>query len=72
MPIVLVVCFVTAVMLELYGLVFLRTLLVNDKGSDLARIGGKVAHIEFMTVVKSVENFCLSDVRLPDGRASHR
>jgi signal transduction histidine kinase len=43
-PVVLVLCFVTAVALGLYALVFLRTLLVNDKGGDLARTAAKGAH----------------------------
>jgi signal transduction histidine kinase len=40
----LVVCFVTAVALGLYALVFLRALLVNDKGADLASTAAKGAH----------------------------
>ncbi len=44
MPVVLVLCFVTAVALTLYALVFLRALLVNDKGTDLARTAVKGAH----------------------------
>jgi signal transduction histidine kinase len=44
LPIVLVLCFVTAVALGLYALVSLRALLVNDKGADLARTAAKVAH----------------------------
>ena len=43
-PVVLVLCFVTAVALNVYALVFLRTLLVNDKGADLARTAAKGAH----------------------------
>ena len=43
-PVVLVLCFVTAVALTLYALVFLRALLVNDKGTDLARTAVKGAH----------------------------
>ena len=44
MPVVLVLCFVTAVALTLYALVFLRALLVNDKGADLASTAVKGAH----------------------------
>ncbi len=40
----LVLCFVTAVALDLYALVFLRALLVNDKGADLASTAVKGAH----------------------------
>jgi histidine kinase/DNA gyrase B/HSP90-like ATPase/phospho-acceptor domain-containing protein len=43
-PIVLMLCFVTAVALDLYALVFLRSLLVSDKGADLARTAAKGAH----------------------------
>jgi len=43
-PVVLVLCFVTAVALDLYALVFLRALLVNDKGADLASTAVKGAH----------------------------
>ena len=44
LPVVLVLCFVTAVALDVYALAFLRTLLVNDKGADLARTAAKGAH----------------------------
>ncbi|HKY72058.1 MAG TPA: ATP-binding protein [Nitrospira sp.] len=44
LPIVLILCFVTAVALGFYALEFLRALLVNDKGADLARTAAKVAH----------------------------
>jgi len=44
LPLVLALCFVTAVGLGLYALVFLRALLVNDKGADLARTAMKGAH----------------------------
>ena len=40
----LVLCFVTAVALDLYALVFLRALLVNDKGTHLASTAVKGAH----------------------------
>jgi signal transduction histidine kinase len=43
-PVVLVLCFVTAVALDLYALVFLRALLVNDRGGDLASTAVKGAH----------------------------
>jgi signal transduction histidine kinase len=43
-PVVLVLCFATAVALTLYALVFLRGLLVDDKGADLARTATKGAH----------------------------
>jgi signal transduction histidine kinase len=43
-PLVLALCFVTAAALGLYALMFLRTLLVNDKGADLARTAAKGAH----------------------------
>jgi signal transduction histidine kinase len=43
-PLVLVVCFVTAVALGFYALVFLRALLVNDKGADLASTAAKCAY----------------------------
>ena len=43
-PIVFALCFVTAAALGLYALVFLRALLVNDKGADLARTAAKSAH----------------------------
>ena len=44
MPVVLVLCFVTAVALDLYALAFLRALLVNDKGADLASTAVQGAH----------------------------
>lgn len=44
LPVVLIVCFVTAVALGLYALVFLRALLVHDRGADLARTAAKGAH----------------------------
>jgi len=43
-PIVLVLCFLTAVALGLYALVFLRALLVNDKGANLVTTAVKGAH----------------------------
>ena len=43
-PVVLVLCFVTAAALGVYALVFLRALLVNDKGADLERTAVKSAH----------------------------
>jgi signal transduction histidine kinase len=43
-PVVLVLCFLTAVALGVYALVFLRALLVNDKGADLASAAAKSAH----------------------------
>jgi len=43
-PVVLVLCFVTAVALDLYALVFLRALLVNDKSADLASTAVKGEH----------------------------
>ena len=42
-PIVLALCFVTAAALGFYALIFLRALLVNDKGTDLARTAAKGA-----------------------------
>ena len=44
LPAVLVLCFVTAIALDVYALFFLRTLLVNDKGADLAQTAAKEAH----------------------------
>ena len=44
LPIVLSLCFVTAVALGLYALVFFRALLVNDKGANLATTAVKGAH----------------------------
>jgi len=41
---VLVLCFLTAVALGLYALVFLRALLVNDKGANLVTTAVKGAH----------------------------
>ena len=44
LPAVLVLCFVTALALAVYALFFLRALLVNDKGTDLARTAAEGAH----------------------------
>ena len=44
LPAVLVLCFVTAIALDVYALFFLRTLLVNDKGTELAQTTANVAH----------------------------
>jgi signal transduction histidine kinase len=43
-PVVFVLCFAAAVALTLYALIFLRGLLVDDKGGDLARTAAKGAH----------------------------
>lgn len=43
-PVVLLLCFATAAALTLYALVFLRGVLVDDKGADLARTATKGAH----------------------------
>ena len=44
LPAVLVLCFVTAIALDVYALFFLRALLVDDKGTDLAQTAAKGAH----------------------------
>jgi signal transduction histidine kinase len=43
LPAVLVLCFVTAIALAVYALFFLRAVLVNDKGTDLARTAAEGA-----------------------------
>jgi signal transduction histidine kinase len=43
-PLVLVVCFLSAVAVGFYALVFLRALLVNDKAADLTSAATKGAH----------------------------
>src|SRR5689334_18893665 len=73
-PIVLVVCFVTAVALGVYSLVFLRALLVNDRGVDLARTAAKGAHTLDRLLFERYEDIRVfaTDRMLLDGRQEEK
>jgi signal transduction histidine kinase len=73
-PLVLIVCFVTAVALGCYALVFLRALLVNDKGADLARTAAKGAHTLDRLLFERYEDIRVfaTDRTLLDGRQEEK
>jgi hypothetical protein len=73
-PLVLIVCFVTAVALGCYALVFLRALLVNDKGADLARTAAKGAHTLDRLLFERYEDIRVfaTDRMLLDGRQEEK
>lgn len=74
LPAVLVLCFVTAIALDVYALFFLRALLVSDKGTDLAQTAAKGAHTLDRVLFERYEDIRVfaTDQTLLEGRDNEK